>query len=194
MVIVRVLKPLQITLSLIFLTLFRFKSNFLHLNFFCMLETPVTEKTSIKQPAWYVLLRIILGIILFWKGIVFIRDTELLRTLIDRSGIGFFAQYHDAISFIVAYLSLLCGLFIFCGLFTRTSCIVQIPILLIAILFINTSRLDDTFEIILSVATLILLLFFAIKGSGTLSADEFFRTYYKAGTEEGNTKRFFEKI
>lgn len=159
-----------------------------------MLETPVTEKTSIKHPAWYVLLRILLGIILFWKGIVFIRDTELLRTLIDRSGIGFFTQYHDAISFIVAYLSLLCGLFIFCGLFTRTSCIVQIPILLIAILFINTSRLDDTFEIVLSVVTLVLLIFFAIKGSGTLSADEFFRTYYKAGTEEGNTKRFFEKI
>ena len=49
-----------------------------------MLETPVTEKTSIKQPAWYVLLRILLGIILFWKGIVFIRDTELLKIHLDR--------------------------------------------------------------------------------------------------------------
>jgi hypothetical protein len=36
--------------------------------------------------------------------------------------------------------------------------------------------------------------FFAIKGSGTISADEFFRTYYKAGTEEGNTERFFRKL
>ena len=159
-----------------------------------MLETPVTEKTSIKQPAWYVLLRILLGIILFWKGIVFIRDTEVLKSLIDRSGVGFFSQYDEALSFIVAYLSLLCGLFIACGLFTRTSCIVQIPILFIAVFFINTRRLENTFELVLSVITLLLLIFFAIKGSGTLSADEFFRTYYKAGTEEGNTERFLEKL
>jgi len=159
-----------------------------------MLETPVTEKTSIKQPAWYVLLRILLGIILFWKGIVFIRDTEVLKLLIDRSGVGFFSQYDEAISFVVAYLSLLCGLFIACGLFTRTSCIIQIPILFIAVFFINTRRLENTFELVLSVITLLLLIFFAIKGSGTLSADEFFRTYYKAGTEEGNTERFLEKL
>lgn len=159
-----------------------------------MLETPVTEKTSIKQPTWYVLLRILLGIILFWKGIVFIRDTEDLKLLIDRSGVGFFSQYDEALSFIVAYLSLLCGLFIACGLFTRTSCIVQIPILFIAVFFINTRRLENTFELVLSVVTLLLLIFFAIKGSGTLSADEFFRTYYKAGTEEGNTERFLEKL
>jgi putative oxidoreductase len=159
-----------------------------------MVEAPITEKTNITQPAWYVLLRIILGIILFWKGIVFIRDTELLKLLIGRTGIGFFSKYADTLSFIVAYLSLLCGLFISCGLFTRTSSIIQIPILFIAVFFINTHRLQNTFELVLSVITLILLIFFAIKGSGTLSADEYFRTYYKAGSEEGNTKRFFEKL
>lgn len=159
-----------------------------------MVETPITEKTNITQPAWYVVLRIILGIILFWKGIVFIRDTELLKLLIGRTGIGFFSKYADTLSFIVAYLSLLCGLFISCGLFTRTSSIIQIPILFIAVFFINTHRLQNTFELVLSVITLILLIFFAIKGSGTLSADEYFRTYYKAGSEEGNTKRFFEKL
>lgn len=159
-----------------------------------MVEAPITEKTSIRQPAWYVLLRILLGIILFWKGIVFIRDTELLKQLIDRSHFGFFSQYDETISFIVAYLSILCGLFIACGLFTKTSCIVQIPILFIAVFFINTRNVEDTFELILSVITLILLIFFAVKGSGTISADEYFRTYYKAGSEEGNTKRFLEKL
>jgi hypothetical protein len=48
------------------------------------------------------------------------------------------------------------------------------------------------YELVLSIVTLLLLILFAIKGSGTLSADEFFRTYYKAGTEDGQTKRFFE--
>ena len=160
-----------------------------------MFESPVTEKTNDKQPAWFSLLRFALGMILFWKGIVFIRDTELLKALISRTGIGVFSQNSEVLAFIVAYLSLLCGLFIACGLFTRTSSIIQIPILFIAVFFINIRNFENsTFEWILSIITLILLVFFAIKGSGALSADEFFRTYYKAGTEDGNTEKFFKKL
>jgi len=66
---------------------------------------------------------------------------------------------------------------------------------LVAIFFVNIQRVDQsTFELVLSIIVLILLILFAIKGSGTISADEFFRTYYKAGTEEGNTERFFKKL
>jgi uncharacterized membrane protein YphA (DoxX/SURF4 family) len=160
-----------------------------------MIESPVTEKTNDNQPGWFSLLRFALGMILFWKGIVFIRDTELLKQLIGRTGIGALTPYTEFLSFVVAYLSLLCGLFIACGLFTRTSSIVQIPILVIAVFFINTRNYgNSTFEWILSIITLILLVFFAIKGSGALSADEFFRSYYKAGSEEGNTKKFFKTL
>lgn len=160
-----------------------------------MVESPVTEKTSLKQPAWLTVIRIILGLILFWKGIVFIRDTEFLKALLEHSGIGVFSNNAETLTFIIAYLTLLCGLFILCGLFTRTSCIVQIPILFIAIVFVNSKNIgESTSEFILSIVVFILLLLFAIKGSGTLSADEFFRTYYKAGTEPGNTDRLTEKL
>jgi len=160
-----------------------------------MMESPVTEKTSLKQPAWLTIIRIALGLILFWKGIVFIRDTEFLKSLLEHSGIGVFSNNAETLTFIVAYLTLLCGLFILCGLFTRTSCIVQIPILLIAIIFVNSKNIgESTFEFILSIIVFILLILFAIKGSGTLSADEFFRTYYKAGTEPGNTDRLMKKL
>ena len=159
-----------------------------------MIETPVTEKTSLKQPAWLTLLRIILGFILFWKGIVFIRDTELLKLLIEHTGIGVFSKNSEALAFIVSYLSLLCGLFIATGLFTKTSCMVQIPILFIAVFFINIKNIGETgVELVLSIITFILLILFAFKGSGTLSADEYFRTYYKAGSSQGNTKRFMKK-
>lgn len=158
-----------------------------------MIESPVTEKTHISQPAWLTILRIALGLILFWKAIVFIRDTTLLQSLIENAGIGFFSKNSEALAFIVAYLTLLCGLFILTGLFTKTSSIVQIPILIVAIFFVNAKSMgQSSFELIISVVVLILLIVFAIKGSGTLSADEFFRTYYKAGTEEGNTKRLFK--
>ena len=158
-----------------------------------MIESPVTEKTNISQPAWLTILRIVLGIVLFWKAIVFIRDTTLLQTMIQNTGIGLFSKNAETIAFIVAYLTLLCGLFILTGLFTRTSSIVQIPILIVAIFFVNSKNIgQSSFELIVSVIVLILLIVFAAKGSGTLSADEFFRTYYKAGTEDGNTKRLFK--
>jgi len=153
-----------------------------------MIESPVTERTSLKQPAWLTVVRIILGLILFWKGIVFIRDTEFLKSLIENSGIGVFSNNSETITFIIAYLTLLCGLFILCGLFTRTSSIIQIPIVFIAIVFVNSKNIEQSSsELILSIVVFLLLILFAIKGSGALSADEFFRTYYKAGTEKGNT-------
>lgn len=158
-----------------------------------MNESPVTEKTSLNQPAWITLLRVALGLIIIWKGVVFIRDTSLLELLIQRTGIGVFSKNSQVLSFIVSYLSLLCGLFIATGLFTKTSSIIQIPILIVAVFFVNAKNIGENgLEFILSIIVLILLIFFAIKGSGTLSADEFFRTYYKAGTEDGNTKRFFK--
>src|SRR5690606_31775899 len=140
-----------------------------------MLETNVTEKTHV-QPLWITLLRIALGFILTWKGITFILYTSRLETLIERTGIGVFSNNSSILSFVVAYLSLLCGLFIATGLWTKISSIVQIPILVIAVFFVNLNSIgNNTFDFILSIITLALLIFFVFKGSGTHSADEFFR-------------------
>ena len=157
-----------------------------------MQELNITGKTNV-QPVWMTVLRIILGLILLWKGIVFIRDTTLLQQLIDRTGIGVFSTNSSVLAFIVAYLSLLCGLFIVAGLWTRISSIVQIPILIIAVFFVNMhGAAEYGFELFVSIVTLLLLIFFAVKGSGRLSADEFFRSYYKAGTESGQTEKLYQ--
>lgn len=157
-----------------------------------MQESNVTEKTHI-QPWWFSYLRIFLGLYLCWKGIVFIRDSTMLEQLIGRTGLGVFSENSVILSFVISYLSLLCGLFIACGLWTKISSLIQIPILIVAVFFVNVHRIDNgAFELVMSIITLLLLIFFAIKGSGTLSADEFFRTYYKAGTEDGQTQRFFK--
>ncbi|MDQ2720496.1 MAG: DoxX family protein [Bacteroidota bacterium] len=157
-----------------------------------MIESNVTEKTTV-QPPWFTILRVALGLILFWKGIVYIRDTSRLELLMQHTGLALFSNNSSVLSFIISYLGLLCGLFILSGLFTRISCIIQIPILFVAVFFVNIKGAgQSSFELILSIIVLILLILFAIKGSGTLSGDEFFRTYYKAGTEDGNTQRFFK--
>jgi uncharacterized membrane protein YphA (DoxX/SURF4 family) len=113
--------------------------------------------------------------------------------MIEHTGVGVFSQNAETLAFVVCYITLLCGLFIACGLFTKTCCYVQIPILIVAIFFVNIRNIGtSSMEFLLSIVTLLLLILFAIKGSGTLSADEFFRSYYKAGSEDGQTKRFFE--
>ncbi len=158
-----------------------------------MEEKAITEKTNASQPKWLTIVRIALGFILFWKGINFIRDSSLLQSMIEQSGIGMFNNNSSVVAFIVTYINLLGGLFITVGLFTRTSCIIQIPILIGAIFFVNIKQTGNSgFELVLSIIVLVLLLIFAYKGSGSISADEYFRSYYKAGSEEGNTKKFFK--
>jgi putative oxidoreductase len=142
-----------------------------------MPQTITTPKPRrVSQPTWLTILRIVLGIILIWKGIVFIQDTAQLKSMIEQTGIGVFSQSSGAIATVVSILSLLCGFFITVGLLTRISSIVQMPIVIVAIIFVNIKNIErNGFELILTVIVLLLLILFAIKGSGTLSADEYFR-------------------
>ena len=157
-----------------------------------MQEGTVSGKTTV-QPLWLTVLRIILGFILAWKGLIFIRDYALLQNYIQESGVGFLSQNAKTLAFVVAYLSLLSGLFIATGLWTKLFAAIQIPILIVAVFFVNIKGFGESpFESVISIITLILLIVFVVKGSGKLSADEFFRTYYKAGTEKGKTKNFFK--
>src|SRR6187551_1675139 len=135
-----------------------------------------TTTKSINGLNWLTILRIVLGLLIFYKAINFIRNTEELKSLIEQTGIGVFSQNSEVLAFVIAYLSLLCGLFITIGLLTRASSIIQIPILIVAAFFVNIKNMNyNTFEFILSLIALILLILFAIKGSGMLSADEYFR-------------------
>jgi uncharacterized membrane protein YphA (DoxX/SURF4 family) len=67
------------------------------------------------------------------------------------------------------------GTFIVLGLLTRVSALVQIPILLGAIIFINlNSRLAFSFpELLLAIVVLILSVFFALAGGGKISMDNY---------------------
>ncbi|HVZ96435.1 MAG TPA: DoxX family protein [Chitinophagaceae bacterium] len=155
-----------------------------------MKHVNITEHTSATQPQWLTLLRIALGLILFWKGITFIRDASNLQQLLHWTAIGVVDKNTQWMAFLITYINLLGGLFITAGLFTRTSCIVQIPILFGAVFFVNNRHglNQPVSELVISAIVLVLLILFAIKGSGALSADEYFRSYYKAGAEDGNMK------
>jgi putative oxidoreductase len=146
------------------------------------------------QPKWLTIVRIVLGIIIVWKGFSFFKDAVGLETMLKTGGYDILSKNSQVVAFIITYLNLLGGFFIIIGLFTRWMCMIQILILIGAIVFINSKEgmsFSNT-ELILSVVVLILCIVFSIKGSGYISGDEFFRSYTKAGLEPGHTDKFFE--
>jgi putative oxidoreductase len=153
----------------------------------------IEKQNSGKLPFWLSFVRIGLGLTLFWKGILFIQDLSGLESMLHGTMLNMPGKGVKIIAYIIPYMNLLGGLFISVGLFTRWAALIQIPILIGAVFFINvaTGISINNSELILSVVVLILLVVFVIKGSGYLSADEYFRSYYKAGTESGNLKNFF---
>jgi uncharacterized membrane protein YphA (DoxX/SURF4 family) len=67
------------------------------------------------------------------------------------------------------FAHILGGLLIASGFFTRFACLIQIPILLCAIFFINTSAdmLRPYSELFISILVLVALIYFLIIGNGT---------------------------
>jgi putative oxidoreductase len=136
----------------------------------------ILDNRVISQPSFYTILRIVGGIILLYKSYNFIRNSVAAETKIEETGIAMFSQNAEVLALVITCLSLLCGFFITVGLFTRAAAIIQIPILIVAVFFINIRQLgNNSFEFVLSIVMLLLLILFAIKGSGPFSAEEYFR-------------------
>lgn len=145
-------------------------------------------------PKWLTIPRVILGIIILVRGISFVQDMTGLQSLVQKPGFAFLENNAATIAVAIAYFNLLGGFFIAIGLFTRWMSVLQLPIIIGAIIFVNIEAAYriTSYELALSIVVFILLIIFIIKGSGPLSADEFFRTYTNAGQKTGYTKKFFQ--
>ena len=128
------------------------------------------------QSKWFTFLRVSLGLIIFLKGIVFIRDTGAINGMIANSAVSIYAVM---LAHYVALAHLMGGFLITIGLITRVAVMFQLPVLLGAIVFVNAQKGFFTIhsELGLSILVLCLLIFFLIFGSGKYSADEFMRTH-----------------
>lgn len=127
------------------------------------------------QPAWLVIIRVILGVILLAKGIFFISHADTLTQMIEAS------KFKGMVTFLVAYITfshLFCGAFIILGLLTRWVVLLQIPILVAAVVFnAPTALFSLGSEFWLSILVLILLLFFLLEGGGPYSMDNYLKKY-----------------
>lgn len=129
------------------------------------------------HPKWVDGLRILLGLFLMWKGIQFVDNIDLLKARIAEQ------PFLTAVSFWLAHYIVFAhtvgGLFIALGLLTRVGVIANLPVLIGAVFFVNSStNLFNQFpEMSLSVLVLAGLLLFLVGGSGKVSVDEYMRTH-----------------
>ena len=91
------------------------------------------------HPKWMDLLRIALGIFLCLKGIEFANNMSTVMNMI--SGTMPFSSFMMVlIGHYIVFAHIMGGFLLATGLLTRFACIIQIPILLGAIIFINLSH------------------------------------------------------
>lgn len=130
------------------------------------------------HPKWLDFVRIALGLILLLKGVQFINNLQPLTDLMAKSkfigslSVGIMAH-------VVVFANILGGAMILFGLLTRATCVVLIPIVAGAVFLVNlpAGSVQTNSELWLSVIILLLLVLFAIEGSGKLSFDEWMRTH-----------------
>ncbi len=122
------------------------------------------------HPKWLDIIRIALGVFLLYKGIDFLRSTSDLVSLMSlRSPFGSFLII--LLGHYVTFAHILGGFFLTIGMFTRAACLIQVPILIGAIIFVNSSSnvLRPYSELFLSILILLLVIYFLIVGNGPLS-------------------------
>lgn len=125
---------------------------------------------DMHHPKWLDLLRICFGLFLCFKGIQLLNNINGLEGMMsDRLSFGNFGMM--ALSHYIVFAHLIGGFFIAVGFLTRLACLVQIPILLGAIIFINSSGnvFKPFSELFLSILVLLLLCYFMLVGSGPWS-------------------------
>lgn len=128
------------------------------------------------HPKWADIPRLALGIFLCFKGIEFLENMSMNIGHIASSGvIPSNSIWLMLLGHYVVFAHLVGGLLLGIGILTRFACLIQIPILIGAVFFINDSGVYYTSltEILLSILTLIGLIYFLIAGNGPWSVDRF---------------------
>jgi len=121
------------------------------------------------HPKWLDIVRIALGIFLCYKGIDFVTHMSALVMMMKNASFSSFA-YILAGQYVV-FAHILGGILLALGLFTRFACIIQIPILLGAVIFVrsNEDMLRPYSQLYISIVVLGLLIYFLIVGDGPWS-------------------------
>jgi uncharacterized membrane protein YphA (DoxX/SURF4 family) len=122
------------------------------------------------HPQWLDIIRIALGLFLCYKGVDYLNNmSSMLNLITNKMSFGSFTSM--LMSNYIAFAHILGGILLVLGVLTRFACLIQLPILLGAIFFINLSpEMYRPFsELALSILVFLLLVLFLVVGNGKLS-------------------------
>jgi len=127
---------------------------------------------DLHHPIWLDYFRITLGLILIWKGLLFATNLESFNHLMRGAPLGT-ALSISLFAHLIIMLHLIGGLAIALGTHTRLFCLLNLPILVGAVFFINLSQgiFRPYSEFWLSACVLAGLICFLIEGNGRLSVE-----------------------
>jgi len=125
------------------------------------------------RPGWLDLFRIVLCVYITYKGFNFLSNIENLKMSIQGMNMAYTGA---SIAHYIVFAHVLCGPLIALGLLTRIMCIVQLPILMGAVIWVNAPRgfmsLGNHMELEISITVLVGLITFIVFGAGKFSIDE----------------------
>ena len=113
-------------------------------------------------------LRVLLGLAFLFRGLQFFKDNALLdQIIITTNSLKTYSLLH----YVIPWIHLLGGLFIFIGLYTRVFALLQIPVLVGALIYVDPSLppLLGNFEMPFTIFCLIFSILFTMIGEGNLS-------------------------
>ena len=122
------------------------------------------------HPKWMDIVRVILGLFLIYKGIDFLMNMSTVNELLA-STLSFESFALMFVGHFVVFAHILGGILLVLGVLTRFACLIQIPILIVAVIFINAK--SDAWrpysELAISIIVLLLLIYFLVIGNGPWS-------------------------
>jgi len=125
------------------------------------------------RPGWLDIFRIVLGAFITFKGFEFMSNIESLKTTTGNMDMMFSGAM---VAHYIIFAHALGGPLILVGLFTRAMCLIQIPILIGAVIFVNSPKgflsIGNHMELELSLIVLGGLIVFLVFGAGKFSLDE----------------------
>lgn len=124
------------------------------------------------HPKWIDYIRIVLGIILIWKGIAFAMNLHAFTDLMEDSQLGTSVSI-SLLAHLIIVVQLVGGILIVLGSHTRLFCMLNLPILLVSLVFVDLSQniLSPYSQFWLAIPVLAALLCFIVEGDGVLSIE-----------------------
>ena len=134
------------------------------------MKQSISYKRNINTSTSLMLIRITLGVLLIWKGLTFIQDTSHLQVALQsEGGMTTFASVTAAV---VGIGTLLSGIFLMVGFFSKQVSYMQMGIVVLALTFIYFTSIErTTFEMATTGVILLLIALVAVHGSGSASFD-----------------------